>query len=238
MKILALDSSTAMACVALCADEQTLFSENISVGHSHSEVLLPMIVRAFNDNGLKAHDVDLFAVSVGPGSFTGIRIGVATVKGLCSGSGKPCVPVSALAALAENLVGVRGVICSVMDARRDQMYTALFDGDGSCVKRLTKDELLPISALDERLKTLGKTVYLVGDGYEKCKNKLTCAHLAETPEEKRFANGYSVAAVAKKRYQQQPDGDYAEDCLLPVYLRATQAERERIEKMKREQHHE
>lgn len=235
MKILAIDSSTAMACVALCDDEWILFSENIPVGHAHSEVLLPMVVRALHENGMKAHDIDLFAASVGPGSFTGIRIGVATVKGLCSGSGKPCIPVSALAALAENLVGVKGIICPVMDARRDQMYTALFEGDGSCVRRLTEDGLFPLPELDERLKMCGQTVYLVGDGYEKCKSKLTCADLADTPEEKRSANGCSVAAVAKKQYRQQPDGDYTEEHLLPVYLCATQAERERTE---REQHHE
>lgn len=231
MKILAIDSSAGMAGVAFCLDEQLLSNLQDLSGHTHSETLLPMIENTLKAQKATVEDIDLFAVSVGPGSYTGIRIGVATVKGLASGRGTPCVPVSALHALAWNCVGFEGLICPVMDARRGQMYTALFECIGGKITRLTEDRLLPIEEIDRLLQKENRKIYLVGDGFEKTKEKLSVT-TEETPVLLRYQNGYSVAMCALDRYRAEPEADYREEKLLPVYLRATQAERERLEREK------
>ena len=173
MKVLALESSAGIAGVALLEDEKILYLSEDVLGHTHSETLLPMIAECLERHGLEPKDVDLFACAAGPGSYTGVRIGVATVKGLASGSGKPCIGVSSLEALAHNCTDLEGVLCPVMDARRDQMYTALFECRRGEVKRRSEDALLPLEQLDRVLKALGRQVYLIGDGAQKAEEKLT-----------------------------------------------------------------
>ena len=158
MKVLALESSAGIAGVALLEDEKILYLSEDVLGHTHSETLLPMIAECLERHGLEPKDVDLFACAAGPGSYTGVRIGVATVKGLASGSGKPCIGVSSLEALAHNCTDLEGVLCPVMDARRDQMYTALFECRRGEVKRRSEDALLPLEQLDRVLKALGRQV--------------------------------------------------------------------------------
>lgn len=126
MLILAMDSTAVAASVALLTDGAPLAAFHLDNGNTHSETLLPMVESVLRCTGKTVDDIDLFAVSAGPGSFTGVRIGVATVKGLAFGKGKPCVGVSTLEALAENLVPTGGLLCPVMNARRGQVYNALF----------------------------------------------------------------------------------------------------------------
>ena len=152
MKILALDSTAVAASVALCEDGELLGEYTVRNGNTHSQTLLPMVESLLSFFEMSADDIDLFAASSGPGSFTGVRIGAATVKGLAFGTQKPCLGVSTLEALAYNLIGQNGLICPVMNARRKQVYTALFRCQSGQLERLLPDSALAITELDELLK--------------------------------------------------------------------------------------
>ena len=178
---------------------------------------------------MTADDVDLFACAKGPGSFTGVRIGAATVKGLAFGKDKPSLGVSTLEALAYNLRGFSGILCPVMNARRSQVYNALFRAENGKLQRLCPDRAISLSELSEELAAYGDTpVYLSGDGYDMTRAALTDCNLQETPEELIYQSGYSVAMCALAAYEA---GDRTTDAeLVPTYLRLPQAERERLEK--------
>ena len=210
MKILAVDSTAKTATVALCDDRTMLAEFTLNNGNTHSETLLPMIESMLNAFGMKPRDVGLFACSAGPGSFTGVRIGVATVKGLAFGSGRPAVGISTLEALARNLDfgdDASKIICPVMDARRGQLYTARFVRRGSELERLTPDRAISYTEFENETLPLGK-VWLCGDGYG------------------------LVALSAWLAYRRGEYGDA--DALRPVYLRLSQAERERAERLEAE----
>ena len=231
MKILALESSAIAASVALCDGERLLAEYTIENGNTHSETLLPMVEDVLARFGLTTDDVDLFAASSGPGSFTGVRIGAATLKGLAFDTNKPCLGVSTLEALAENLSLVNGLIVPVMNARRKQVYTALFCAQDGVITRLSPDDALAITELDERLAAYDGPVYLVGDGYD-----ITMANLTHktmpVPDRLRRQSAYSVAQVA---YRQYLNGVHTTDAeMVATYLRPSQAERERNERLKRE----
>ena len=131
-------------------------------------------------------------------------------------------------ALAHNCADLEGVLCPVMDARRDQMYTALFECRRGEVKRLSEDALLPLEQLDRVLKALGRQVYLIGDGAQKAEEKLTFPKKRRVSSLLQNQNAYGVARAGLLQYQREPQKDYDEGNLCPIYLRATQAERERI----------
>ena len=229
MKILALDSSATVATVALCEDTRLLAEYTLNNGNTHSETLLPMVESLLDHFSLSASDVELFAASTGPGSFTGVRIGAATVKGLAFAMDKPCVGVSTLEALAENLSVCEGLICPVMNARRSQVYTALFRSDGKTLTRLIPDSAMAISELDELLSKHAEPVSFCGDGYEITVSALKLTEHRHVPERLRHQSAYSVAAVAYREYQK---GNTLSDSELKVtYLRPSQAERERNEKL-------
>ena len=230
MIILSLDSTSRYSSVALTENNKILGHTFLDSGNTHSETLLPAIIDLLQFNHLHSDNVDLFACSAGPGSFTGVRIGVSILKGLASGKGIPCVGVSTLEALAENLPYSDGLLCPVMDARRNQVYTALFyrDANGR-VTRITPDRLITVSELTEELKQYNKKIYLCGDGYDLAKKNLGVP-TENTPPLLTAQNAVSVAAVAARIYTENPDGDYNEGKLQPIYLRASQAERERLEK--------
>lgn len=230
MIVLALESSAVAASVALTRDDSLLAECTVNVGHTHSETLLPMVEALLHRTGLTVRDVDLFAVASGPGSFTGVRIGVATVKGLAFGSGKPCVGVSSLEALAENLSVVRGaLICPVMNARRNQVYTALFRREESGMTRLLPDSAISVEELETVLAAYTEPVCFVGDGYNLVAEQIGHASLP-VPERLRLQSAASVAAVARRMYAA---GNYTTDAALaPVYLRPSQAERTRAEQLK------
>ncbi len=228
MKILALDSSAVVASVALCEDDKLLAEYTLNNGNTHSETLLPMVESIFRRFGITAKEIDLFAVSAGPGSFTGVRIGAATLKGLAFGSGKPCVGVSTLEAIATNLTVLPALICPVMNARRAQVYTALFRSDGQSLTRLMPDSALSIAELDELLAEYGEPVCFCGDGYDVTMAALEKTVATPIPHRLRHQSAYSVAQVARRAYEV---GNYTDDAGLTVtYLRPSQAERERMEK--------
>ena len=228
MKILSVDSSAVAASVAICEDTALLAEYTLNNGNTHSETLLPMAEVLFRMLSITADDIDLFAVSSGPGSFTGVRIGAATLKGMAFGRGKPCVGISTLEALAYNLRTHKGIICPVMNARRSQVYTAIFESDGEKLTRLSEDMAIAADELDEKLAEYGMPVYLVGDGIEvalECFKKTAAVPAAER---ERYQSGYSVAMVALALYK---EGKYTSDAeVSATYLRLSQAERERLEK--------
>ena len=230
MLILAFESSAKPASVALIKDGQLLSQYFQCSALTHSRTLLPMAEDMLKNAELTIDDVDLFAAAHGPGSFTGIRIGVSAVKGLAWAADKKCIGVSTLEAMAWNGVSVGGVICPVMDARRSQVYNALFEiKDGKPV-RLTEDRPISLKELAEEVRALGRPVLLVGDGVEITKayfdaNSIPCA---AAPENIRWQSAWGVAMAAKGK---EP---YSADELLPVYLRLSQAERERMERLAKE----
>ncbi|MBR4295303.1 MAG: tRNA (adenosine(37)-N6)-threonylcarbamoyltransferase complex dimerization subunit type 1 TsaB [Clostridia bacterium] len=233
MKILAIDSTAVVASCAVCEDERLLASFTLNNGNTHSENLLPMIESALNLLKLTPDDIDLFALSEGPGSFTGVRIGAATVKGLAFGKNKPCIGVSTLEALAYNLIGFDGIFCPVMNARRNQVYNALFECHGGNLQRLTPDRAISVEELEEELAKYSMPVYLTGDGdFLMLESKTKKSDYAFTPEPLRYQNGYSVAFCALSKFHA---GDIKNDLALnPTYLRPSQAERTRNEQNKGE----
>ncbi len=229
MKILSLDSSALVASVAICEDEKILAEYTLNNRNTHSETLLPMVENILGALGLSVDDIDLFAVSAGPGSFTGVRIGAATLKGLAFASNKPCIEVSTLEAIANNLTIYKGLICPVMNARRSQVYTALFRSDGKKLERLMPDSALAISELDILLSSYGEDVCLCGDGYDVALGEIKDTSLCYVPERLRLQSAVSVARVALESYKL---GRFVDDAALGVnYLRPSQAERERAEKL-------
>lgn len=230
MLILALDSTAVAASVALCDGEKLLANYTINLGNTHSETLLPMVEAVLRAANLTADDIDLFAASAGPGSFTGVRIGAATVKGLAFGKDKPCIGVSTLEALAYNLIGFEGIACPVMNARRSQVYTATFRVGGGTLTRLTHDRAISIAELEDELLATDCPVYLSGDGYAITRDGFTRLVTKDTPAVLIPQNGYSVAMCALRQYE---GGVRTTDIeLSPVYLRLSQAERERAEKQR------
>ena len=227
MRILALDSTALVASVALCEDEARLGEIMIDNGNTHSETLLPMVEFLLGRFDMTADDVDVFAASAGPGSFTGVRIGAATVKGLAFATDKPCIGVSTLDALAYNLRGFDGLVCPVMNARRKQVYTALFRARDGVLERLMPDSAIAIEELDKILSQYGEPVRLCGDGYEITEELLT-HEILPVPMQMRQQSAYSVAQIARAAYD---SGVRTTDIeLSPTYLRLSQAERERAEK--------
>ena len=227
MKILALDSTAKVASVALCEDGHLLGEYTINNGNTHSETLLPMIEAMLGQLELTIDDVDAFAVAAGPGSFTGVRIGAATIKGLAFGSGKPCVGVSTLEALAKNPALPCGLICPVMNARRNQVYTAIFRAENGSLVRLLPDSAIAISELDEFLSQYDEPVVLCGDGYDVTLPLLTHAVLPLC-ERLRHQSAFNVALCAMEAIER---GETVSDTeLAPTYLRLSQAERERNER--------
>ena len=232
MKILALDSSAVVGSVALCEDSRMVAHYTLNTGNTHSQTLLPMIESVLKSAEWEIDDLDLFAVSNGPGSFTGVRIGVATVKGLAFGKNIPCAGVSTLEALAYNLRYFNGIICPVMNARRAQVYNALFSCENGVLNRLCPDRAISIAELDEELCSMDQPIYLVGDGYDITLEGLEKATVQPVPDELRYQSGYSVALCGLAAYER---GEAVDDATLaPVYLRPSQAERERNERLSKE----
>lgn len=231
MITLAFDSNAKAASVAVCDGEKLLALYNIDNGLTQSELLLPMAENMLKCLKLSFSDVELLACAVGPGSFTGVRIGVALVKGIAFGRNIPCVAVSTLDELAENLVGLEGIIVPCMDARRQQVYTATYRGKDGSLQKLTEDRAIAISELAEELKEYDEPIYLSGDGYAVAKRGLEAVgvKVADTPDLLITENAYSVARIALRKYE---NGEYTNDLeIAPTYLRMPQAERERLERL-------
>jgi len=231
MKTLAFDTAAKVATVAVTDGDRLLASYSINNGLTQSELIMPMAEDILRSLGLGFDDIELLATSVGPGSFTGVRIGVSLVKGLAFGHNTPVVGVSTLEALAYNLEGLSGLIVPVMDARRSEVYTATFRCEDGMITRLTEDRAIPISELAKEIAEYKDIpVYLVGDGYAVAKRGLQALGVKteDTPPILREENAASVARVAEIRYTR---GEYTDDLTVsPLYLRLPQAERERLER--------
>lgn len=232
MLILAFESSAKAASVALCRDGQLISQYSQCSGLTHSRTLLPMAEDMLKNAELTIADVDGFAVAHGPGSFTGIRIGVSAVKGLAWASDKPCVGVSTLEALAWNGVCAGSYVCPVMDARRSQVYNAIFEIKDGRPVRITPDRPIALSELADEVRALGAPVLLLGDGARLTVDYFSANGIAFTlaPENIRWQSAWGVAMAARDKSFGSADE------LLPVYLRLSQAERERQERLAADKH--
>ncbi len=215
--VLSLDSSAVTASVALTDGEKVIKSEFVNSGLTHSETLLPMIKRVMQ--GYEYKDLDAIAVTAGPGSFTGVRIGVATVKGLAFNYNTPCYSVSTLEAIAYNFTDTDCIVCAVMDARRMQFYNAVFSVKNGCVSRLCKDRAISVEELHEDLKQYDKVI-IAGDGAKLCYDNIGLDNCCLAPDDKIYQNAISVAKASLNKETVSPK------TLMPVYLRLSQAERE------------
>ena len=230
MLVVARASSAKAASVALMQDDALICQYSQCSGLTHSRTLLPMVEDMLKNSDTILADVDLIAVAHGPGSFTGIRIGVSTVKGLAWASDKKCVGVSTLAAMAWHGVSAGGLICPVMDARRSQVYNALFEIKDGCPERLCADRAIALAELAAELKAKNREVFLVGDGavisYEYLKNEGIACRVA--PQNLLYLSAWGVGMEVLRSRPGTADD------LLPVYLRLSQAEREREERLCKE----
>ncbi len=231
MTILAIDTSSQAASCALWRDGALAGEFFCNVGFTHSQTAMPMVEALLSITGYALSNVDLLAVTTGPGSFTGLRIGISSIKGMALALDKPCAGVSTLEALAAGVPGFEGYVAPVMDARRNQVYTALFRCRKGVQERLAPDRALSVEELGKTLATLDGPVMLVGDGSVLCYQALqNLPNLLLAPEGCRHQRAGWVAAVAAKLAEQQKL--VSADQLAPVYLRLPQAERERMEREK------
>ena len=231
MTILAFETSAKAASAALFREGVLLGESYQNTGLTHSQTLLSMAESLMASCGVAAGDIDAVGVAAGPGSFTGVRIGVAAAKGFAWGREIPCVGVSTLAAMAVGLGAWQGYVCPVMDARRSQVYNALFRVDCGKCTRIREDRAISLRDLGEDVKNLSGPIFLVGDGSVLCYNTLleTVPGLVLPPEHRRHQRAAGVALEAARILEtgERPSG--AE--LVPNYLRLSQAERERLERM-------
>ena len=228
MRLLAFETSAKAASVALFEDGKLLAEQYQNTGLTHSQTLLVMAQQLLTQCNLTAQDVNAVAVANGPGSFTGVRIGAAAAKGFAWGAEAPIYGVSTLEAMALGLGIYEGVVCPVMDARRAQVYNALFYVNQGVVTRQTPDRAIALEDLKNELKNLEKPIYLVGDGSVLCYNTLKedVPGLILPPEERMHQRAVGVGLAALAREESDDPAT-----LLPNYLRLSQAERERNEKL-------
>ena len=232
MLLLAVESSAGPASVAVLEDGKILGESFVNTKQTHSQTLLPMVQELLRALGKSCAEMDLFAVSNGPGSFTGVRIGVACVKGLAFVNNTPCCGVSTLEAIATNGRAFEGqILCAAMDARRSQVYNALFEVRDGALCRLTEDRAISIEALAKECAPYGDRLLLFGDGAVLCYEAMKGFGARLAPAELRYQRASSVAIAAQERFAQGKQESPAE--LTPVYLRPPQAEREL--KLKKEQ---
>ena len=223
--VLAIDTSGPVAGCAVLRDGKIVHQIAMNHGLTHSETIMPAVDAALQAAGLSCRDVDVFAAVAGPGSFTGVRIGVCAAKGLAHGAGKPCCAVHALEALAMNFYGFDGLCCPILDARRGQVYCAAFDMKNGLPERALADAAEPLADFLARLPEDRRLVF-VGDGVpaygDRIRETLGSRALI-APEHLRSLRPDAACVLAAAR----PDQWMAARLLTPVYLRAPQAERER-----------
>ena len=233
MLILAFETSAKAASVAITENGKLLAESYQNTGLTHSQTLMVMAEDALKQCGKTVSDVTAVAVAEGPGSFTGVRIGVAAAKGFAWGKALPCYGVSTLEAMAVSLGAYQGHICACMDARRSQVYNALFSVNGGELQRITGDRAIALSDLAGELKALEGPIFLVGDGSNLTHKTLSSEipNLVLPPEHRMHQRAVGVALLAEAKIAAGEDGNAA--ALQPNYLRLSQAERERMEKMQK-----
>ncbi|MDR3644475.1 MAG: tRNA (adenosine(37)-N6)-threonylcarbamoyltransferase complex dimerization subunit type 1 TsaB [Clostridia bacterium] len=232
MKILAVETSAAPASAALFEDDCMIGESYARIRSVHSRTLMPAVQALLATCGTDISEIGLFAVSAGPGSFTGVRIGVAAVKGMAMMKDTPCAAVSTLEAIAYGAGLFPGIICAVMDARCGQVYNAMFEQGPEGLVRLTEDRAITVADLEKELEKYKKSSILVGDGAKICYNQLSdTLGTGIAPEVFRYQRASCVAALAFGLYGRGQVLSAAQ--LMPVYLRRPQAERERLAKSKK-----
>lgn len=231
--ILAFETSAKAASVALTEDGKLLGESYQNTGLTHSQTLLVMAQDLLKQCGRAVEDITAVAVAEGPGSFTGVRIGVAAAKGFAWGRELPCYGVSTLEAMAEALGAFQGYVCPCMDARRSQVYNALFSINQGTLRRLREDRAIALADLAGELETLDGPIFLVGDGSRLAYAALSprIPGLVLPPEHRMHQRAVGVAILAERKLAAGEPGDGC--ALTPNYLRLSQAERERMEKMKK-----
>ena len=230
MKILALESSAAACSAALCRDGALIAQSFQNSGLTHSRTLLPMVDDMLRNCGEALDGVDVIAVAAGPGSFTGLRIGASTAKGLAWAADKPCAAVSTLAALARNVSFWDGLVVCAMDARRQQVYNALFEAKDGRLTRLTEDRAIALSGLAEELRGDPRPKTVLGDGGKLCYDFLTEAGIPCRLAPAHLVKENAVSVALEAEDIARAGGLVTAQELAPVYLRPPQAERLRREK--------
>ena len=230
MKILALETSAVTASVAVTEDEALLAQSFQNSGLTHSATLMPMAANLLENTGLKLDEIDVIAVAAGPGSFTGVRIGVAAAKGLAWPGDKLCAPCSTLKSMAWQCAHMNGEICAVMDARRKQVYNARFTAKDGVITRITEDRAIAVEDLVAEVKASGVPQILVGDGARLCHEAFETAGVASVimPPHLQYQTAWGVAREALELARENklvPAGQ-----MTPEYHRLSQAERERLER--------
>lgn len=235
MRILAIESATLTASACILEGDVILGEITTNFKKTHSETLLPMVDSLMKMTGMKVKDMDAFTVSVGPGSFTGLRIGIAGIKGLSFAVNKPCIAVSTIESLAMNGLHTDAIICPMIDARRNQVYTGAFLSEKGMLKRILPDMPLDICEVVEKMEALskehGKKILYLGDGATAYKDAILDAS-KETPVFADFSMNYIrasfTARIAKEKFLRNETVTAEE--LEAVYLRKSQAEQEREKK--------
>ena len=226
MNILAVDTSATSASVCVAQENKIIGEFSINTSLTHSQTLVPMIEQVSEKTGISLDNIDAIAVNAGPGSFTGVRIGVAAVKGIAFSRNIPCVSVSTLESMAYNMLDSECIVCAVMDARCSQVYNALFKVSNGEVERLIEDRALSLADLKLDLQKFSEKIILVGDGSEitfnYLENSLQNVFLASVNN--RIQKASSIACVAFEKIKNDETISASE--LMPVYLRLPQAQRE------------
>lgn len=230
MTILALETSAKAASCAVIRDGAPVASAFQATGLTHSRTLMPMVEDMLKNSELTLADMDAIAVAAGPGSFTGLRIGIAAVKGLAWAGDKPCVGVSTLEAMAWPLAHMTGTIVCSMDARRQQIYNAVFAAENGSLKRLCPDRAISLAEAAEELRQLPGPLIIVGDGWKLCTEFLMEQGIAcqAAPAHLRLQSAVGVAMAAESL---GVEARVSAQELAPVYLRLSQAERERLARL-------
>ncbi len=227
MKILGVDSTATAASAAVFIDGKIVSLQFSNTGLTHSQTLLPMIDTALKNASLKVDDLDFVAVSNGPGSFTGVRIGVSAVKGIAQPLDIPCVSVSTTEVIAKPLENTGCYAVAVMDARCNQVYTAQFDCENG-FNRITPDEAITIDELGDKLKDVKKTIVLIGDGTKVAFNKLkdVLPNITVATASVVYQSAADVCVLAAEKVSVDDFKLTMAHDVLPNYLRLSQAERE------------
>lgn len=230
MKILSLDSATECATVAILNDDRLLGEIIINYKKQHSVIMMPMIDNLLKNCGLSINDIDGFALSNGPGSFTGLRIGMSTIKGLVQSTNKPFVAISSLDGLANNLAGFNGIICPIIDALRGNVYTNFYKFNNGKLITLEEDQLLSMEEVINKCISFNEPIIFVGDGTNKFKDSIISSfgESAIAPCHLNITRASSIGEIALKKMSNGTH-DNVFSC-APVYLRKCQAEREYDEK--------
>lgn len=231
MKVLALETSAKSVSAAVLDGDMVCASCFSCTGLTHSRTLMPMVESMLKNAGLTLEEMDTVAVAAGPGSFTGLRIGVSAAKGLAWAADKPCVGVSTLEAMAQNLAHMDALLICAMDARRNQVYNAIFEAKNGTLTRLTDDRAIAVSELADELAGQTRRMLVLGDGAVLCRDGLAAAGIVceLAPEALRWQNAIGVGLAA------QHGECVSAQQLVPAYLRLSQAERERAARLEKEE---